>query len=151
MFGHLQRCCLSVALSLAGASLSLYAQPATDKTKAVENVLVDWKHRLDRYKSVRGRISGKTERKDLPVGSKVPAVRPVKFVVLLDLVKGRVRIEHECSGLSASGDRYIPSFSISAYDSKSYQRNADRVRSELSPKNPDIGSGLMLMIGYRGG
>jgi hypothetical protein len=139
MFRHLGiACCLSVVLCLGSAGLPLYAQPAADKTAAIEKVLVDWKHRLDRCKSVRYVVSGKTEKKDLPKGSKAPAVRPVKYVVLLDLVRGRVRVEHECSEFSASGDRYVPSGSVHAFDGRAYQRNADRERCELAPQNPDI-------------
>ncbi len=128
-------CCLS-AISLGGPSL--HAQSTPDKAAAIEKVLVDWKHRHDRFKSVRYVITGLTEKKNLPAGSKVPAVRPAKFVILLDLVKGRVRIEKNQSGFAASGDRYIPGVSVIAYDGKSEQTNVDRVLCELGPTNPDI-------------
>lgn len=90
-------CCLS-AISLGGSSL--HAQSAPGKAEAVKKVLADWKLRHERFKSVRYVITGLTEQKDRPTGSKVPAVRPVKFVVLLDLVKGRVRTEKNGSGFN---------------------------------------------------
>jgi len=101
MFRHSRiACCLSVVLSLGGSELFLHAQPPSGKAAPVEKVLADWKHRLQRFKSVRYVVSGKTEKKDLPAGSKVRAVRPVKFVVLIDLVKGRVRVEKTSSGFN---------------------------------------------------
>jgi hypothetical protein len=129
-------CCLSVSLGIAG--LSLHAQPPSDKTKAVEKVLADWKHRLDRFKSVRYVITGKTEKKDLPKGSKLPAVRSAKFVVLIDLVNRWVRIEKNGSGFNPTKDRYSPDVTVTAYDGKSQQTNLDREVNEIGPTNPDV-------------
>lgn len=139
MFGRLRIiCCLLLMLALGAAALPLHAQPEKEKTARVEKVLADWKRRLDRCKSVRYVVTGKTEKKDLPAGSKAPKVRPVKFVVLLDLVRGRVRIEYEGSGINSTGDQYSPRVSVTVSDGKSEQTNIDRKRFILGPKNADV-------------
>jgi hypothetical protein len=83
-------------------------------------------------------VSGQTERKDLPADSNLPAVRPVKYVVLLDLVRGFSRIEYNGSGPNPNFERYIPRVRVSAYDGKTLQTSVDRKLCEIGPTNPDI-------------
>ncbi len=124
--------------SLAGLSLPLDAQPPPKGAEQIAKTLRDWESRHKRFQSVRYVVAGETEQKDLPAGSKLPSKRPVKHVLLLDLVQGRIRIETESTGVGYKFEKYVPRVTVSTYNGKTYQTNVDRVKSELHPKNPNV-------------
>jgi hypothetical protein len=129
---------MMAVLLLAGLSLPLEAQPAPKGAEQIAKTLSDWEARYKRLQSVRYVVSGNAERKDRPADSKLPALRPVKYVVLLDLVRGRTRLEINRSGPDANFEMYIPSVSICAYNGTRLQQNIDRNATELGSKSPDV-------------
>jgi hypothetical protein len=123
----------STATANAGA-----AQQEKEKEALVKKCMEDWEQRRTRFESVRYVLSGTCDKKDLPAGSKVHPLRPIRFSVLFDLKKGRIRVEQYKSGLAATGDRYIARNMIFVFDGKAVQGNMDRQACELAPLDSDI-------------
>lgn len=129
---------LAIGVSIGTSNGQLHAQLDPKGADQITKTLSDWANRHERFKSVRYVVRGEIEQKNLPAGSKLSPKRPVKYVVLLDFVHGRSRIEKNSSGRAASQDRYIPRVGITAYDGTTHQQSVDRKLCELGPKNPDV-------------
>jgi hypothetical protein len=65
-------------------------------------------------------------------------VRPDNFVVLLDFIQGRSRIEKNGSAPGANFEKYVPRVSVSAYDGETLQTSSDRKACELAALDPDV-------------
>ena len=117
--------------------------------KPVQSVLSDWNARLDRFKSVRYRLSGVIEtvsKAEVPVELKdevVPAPpgpkeRPLKVTLLIDIANRRSRLEVNKPTPSKVGDRWVPGLTVSAYNGKAYQTAYPRASNDRGPDDPDV-------------
>lgn len=126
-------------LWLAGTSFPLNAQLSPKGTEQIARTLNDWSKRQKRFQSVRYVVVGETEQMDLPKDSKLPTKRPIKYLVLLDMVQGRIRIEKDGSGVKYNYSGYSPIVDVRAYNGRIYQVNADRTKGEWDPRNANVG------------
>lgn len=119
--------------------------PAADDPR--QKVLADWSANQKRFKSVRYKLTGMVDMKDTMPGASAalrkdgidPTVKPIRAVVLLDIVNKRFRIESS-RPLPSRYDRkkWVFDDKVTTYDGKMLHEYIPRERNERGDKDPDL-------------
>lgn len=141
------RSVLRIVVVLLGAALasgSAHGQGKTDPQ--LQKVFDNWKKRQDRLKTARYTLSGTVEHKQFPEGITKPTgspVRPIRFVLLLDIERKRFRLEttedHIVEGLG-----YATRVKTISYDGKALNTLTHREANGFPTDSAD----LSLQKGY---
>lgn len=126
---------------------SAIGQPAPEPK--VAQTLSDWKVRLQRFQSVRYTISGVIERVndvELPPHLKDRVLpgppdlkqKPLKYVLLIDIAKKRIRLEETEPVPSLARDKWVPRLRYTAYNGDVFQQALPRESNGRGPDEADV-------------
>lgn len=114
--------------------------------KQIQSIFDDWKARLSRCKSVRYTLKGSGGEKGtppLPTGvtpvptPKAPDVFPFDYVVVIDFIAKRYRIERTELVASTSRKTWLPATGVGIWNGKEIQTLAPRLPEDRRPNKPD--------------